>query len=708
MRINFHRSILSIIFLIILAILPACDGGGGGGSVNSNQVSLELGEEVLAGSSSVGTGNTILTVESDGDPIDGLEIDIPPAAYQETTTFTVSHTPIISNSDKKKYIDPVTPLITIKNGGEYSDEIITVKIPVTIEDGYHYMAFYYDEATGAHEGIPELEHDDTSITIATRHFSSLYVNRVQWTLLLENFDSGFKVKQDNWQFENPGTYLSPGGICSGMSITSLYYYLEKKKKESYPPLFGFYDIGSATLGIDDDQALKLCSTVQWWEGNFNNLYYKRWYNLGAQKSDLWTFLMFAHAIAKTGEPQYVSIYTPDGQSGHALVVYKKSGNDLYVADPNLPNDSSVKIEFDLAEGQTFGEALLNGTFKSFESQWNKGTEKIDFTKVFYIGKSALIDSDFSTLWNHLDNGTVPWNTYEDQSLYKDYPGYALKIIEKDNTGTERESILTDGYKTTNSLVKVKVETYDFDPRINVFYDDTLTLLDNSSGIIEVNLQDGKNDLGFYIEAELYSDVTKEKAWAWTDFKYLTIEREEEDVQTEASISVTNTLDMNVTVLINNEYPGGGSNSYLEPGETLKQVYGPGAYLIEVKTAGVVSSGKQLEYTRQINLNPGQAYVYDFETTQDCNAAKLTIVNKSPYRVKLYKNGDYWTNFSLDPNTESSTYLRVGESYSLDAKAPTWEGLCYSDCVYTCWDGPTFTLDCQGYTWTISGSGTTCP
>lgn len=181
--------------------------------------------------------------------------------------------------------------------------------------------------------------------------------------------------------------------------------------------------------------------------------------------------------------------------------------------------------------------------------------------------------------------------------------------------------------------------------------------------------------------------------------------------------MTNTLDRNVTVLINDEYPGGGSNAYLEPSDSLKQAYLPGTYTILVKSAGVVSNGKQLEYTRQINLSSGEAYVYDFESGQDCNYGKVTISNKTSDSVTLYLNGQGWAvngDASIGANEVKNAYLSPGETYSLSARRMSGGSgtICYGDgefqCIYSCWSGPTFTLDCQGATWTISGSGTTCP
>ncbi|MBC2714371.1 MAG: hypothetical protein HF978_03595 [Desulfobacteraceae bacterium] len=708
-----------------LFILPSCDGGGGGGSDSPNQVSLELGETTLHGSALVDATGSLLFIDNPDDPLNGLEIDIPEGAYQEETNFTVSHTPIISHSGDVS-LDPVTPLIKIENGGEYSDEIITVKIPVTIEDGYHYMAFYYNEATGKLEGIPEIEHDETSLTIATRHFSMLFINRIFWTYLLENTDSGFQVTKDNWQFTNLGTYLSPGGICSGMSVASLYYYTEKKKNLGQPQLFGRYNNGTSSLEIDDDQAIKLCSTIQdWWDFQYEAIKY--YFVKNDKMTPLWTYFMFAHSLLKTGEPQYVAIYPPKDDSkqdsGHALVVYKKSGNDFYVADPNYPKDKNTKIEFELgADGQSFEEGLANGKFKPYASLWNPKSKKVDFERVYYIGKDALIDADFNDLWNNLNNKTVPWNKKDDDTLGRNFPWYELKIIEKDATGTEKESALTDGYKTTNSVIKVKVEMDQYDPMINVFYEHT-GALDNHSEIVEVNLKSGDNNVGFQIEAELFSGVDEKKVWAWTDFKYFNIKLEEDTPDPpapleESSIIVKNTYDEKVLVNIyiwNGEwFKDLDKTITLEPGEkTTQPISEATEYKIVVRASGL--NPQEWRWQPTLDLSDAE-YTYDFFATQDCDFAKFTVTNQTQYRIHCSFDCDSeeegcgdresTSSFYLDANETDDAYLKPGIFYTLSAHASTGMPNCKGDECYVCWD-ETFKLNCQGNKTILSGSGTPC-
>lgn len=708
-----RKSFLFVIFLISLLILPACDGGGDDdNSGGANQVSLELGQEKVLGSVSAAVGGDRIFVDLEGDPIDGLEIAIPPGAYQESINFTISHQPITSHSGNE-YFDPVTPLITIENGGEYSDEIMTVKIPVTIEDGYHYMAFYYDEATGGLEGIPEVEHDETSLTIATRHFSKILLNRLGYEVTIGTYtvDSGFQVTKDNWQFKNLGTYLSGGGICSGMSIASLYYYTEKKKNLGEPQLFRRYDAETSSLGLDDALAIKLCSEAQVAKGGFDARSFEVWKEINKQKGDVWTYFLFIHAILLTGEPQYVSIYESGG-TGHALVVYKKSGNDLYVADPNYPEDATVKIEFDWSSDPSATDpSKLTGHFKPIQSQLNKDTDLINFTQVYYIGKTSVMDwSKLKDLWDELENKTVG----------KDFPDYDLKIIEKDASGIEREYLLTDGYETNNSVVKVKVEAFQFVPKINVFYEH-IGARDNHLEIVEVNLKSGDNELGFLIESERLSNLLDPLGWGWTDFKYINIKLDKEDTPAppapleESSIIVKNTYDekvlVNIGFWVGEWFRDLDKTITLETGETMTQLISePGEYRIIVRGYGL--NPQEWRWQPTIDLSD-QEYTYDFFATQDCNFAKYTVTNQTQY--------DFWWRFDcdsevegcesvsshhLDVNETDDAYLKPGIFYTLSVHASTGVPNCKGDECYVCWD-ETFKLNCQGGKTILTGSGTPC-
>ena len=98
-----------------------------------------------------------------------MQLQIPPNSYPNTRAFKVSSAPITGNTFKN--VNPISPMITIDNGGGYSEELMQVKIPVKIPDGHFAMGFLYDSKKGTLEAMLLVEEDANSITVATRHFS---------------------------------------------------------------------------------------------------------------------------------------------------------------------------------------------------------------------------------------------------------------------------------------------------------------------------------------------------------------------------------------------------------------------------------------------------------------------------------------------------------------------------------------------------------
>ena len=109
---------------------------------------ITVGETVEVTMETIGSDGGTITFNKPGDLLDGLVIEIPEGAYNEDTPFEISYSPIEEHS-MGDYFNPISPLITIENGGGYSEEIISVKIPANIPAEHFAMAFFYDEKTGS-------------------------------------------------------------------------------------------------------------------------------------------------------------------------------------------------------------------------------------------------------------------------------------------------------------------------------------------------------------------------------------------------------------------------------------------------------------------------------------------------------------------------------------------------------------------------------
>lgn len=516
MKLKMCTMALRAIFLVVF-LLFGCSGGGNGSDnttqapIGEETLTIELGEATIVKSSTVPASGAIITVSTLNDPLDGLEIDIPDGAYPVDTAFTISHNPILTHAGNPHF-NPVTPLITIENGGEYADKIMVLKIPVTIEDGFHYMAFYYDETIGRLEGIPELSHDETSLTIAIRHYSKVVVNKIELAkeLIEDSFDSGYRVMSDNWGFGNYGTYLTPEGMCSGMSTTSLYYYTMEKVLKGADDLYWSFFGRDPLWGVDDEDSIKLTSLVQYYEETDLVLveeYVKQKALNKSKVSDVWSYFMFIHGLKVTGQPQYAAIYNEDEKIGHALVIYKKEGDRLFIADPNAPTDDTVTLDFTwLVEDPV---ATPIGKWAPFEAQWNVGSAKVDFTKAYYFGQSALVNwTEMAELFDELKDGVVGGNHF---------PEYTLTVVDKDTDGNDVEYPLSPTYVAQNEVIKIKVASLmnpaDFDPDITAH--PTGSLLEvYGTDEVEITLNEGLNEIGLHIRHQT------DKVWA--DFQYVDI------------------------------------------------------------------------------------------------------------------------------------------------------------------------------------------
>jgi hypothetical protein len=494
---------------------------------------LVVGEPILIGDVVVpaGSGGT-LTVNAPETSIDGLAIELPAGAYDEDRTFEISYAEIQGHRFGEPF-HPISPLISIKNGGGYADEVLTVTIPVTVPDDHFAMAVLYNEQTGEVEGMPLLELTESSVTVWTRHFATssltseetgkqhdlssvgnMVVVSLKESALANQqvIDTGFRPGADDWEFINFGSYIAPGGHCAGQSITALWYYYEKKLAGG-SSLHEQYDQTSA-LWQDNPLGYRFASIVQEdlrWDGwLFDKLLSleidPKYHSLG--------WKAFATSMLLTGNPQFVGLsrqQTDGGWVGHAIVAHKISLTEgkLYVSDPNYPGQERV-IEF------------ANEQFTPYSTKQNASEpDAKGYTGVGYYATSSMIDWDKVTArWKEFQDGTIGTqapNTFPDYTLYRVVDG-------------EREP-LPDAFDTAVDSVIIELKCTACDQKLSgtdglqvlEVYDEEGTLLAKSSsatnGQAVVKLKSGTQRLGLYV-----TGATGGRA-KYVDFKWVTVNRQ---------------------------------------------------------------------------------------------------------------------------------------------------------------------------------------
>jgi len=509
--------------------------GPGPGPQQGVTGTFDLGPETPVGAQTVGPAGGVVVGAG------GLTITVPAGAHPAPTEYTVVSQQILGH-DFGPSVTPATPMYTVDNGGGYSDALITLDVPVVVPPEHIAIGFFYDQVTGELEAIPAVAMDDDSLTLVTRHFSTFFIDIIGIGSLpimapAPDVDSGFRPGVDDWQFRNLGSAAASGGHCAGQSLSAMWYY-DTQRRSGAPWLNGLYDNNGegATPGLweDDSQAYRLCSTVQ---GDYAAIWNAQGPELisrlsGSWKSGLWQFAQFLGAIHVTHQPQFVAMWSSKG-GGHAMVVYGGGLEGLWVADPNYPSQYRL-IPWDL-------DKLQLGPYSSGATAAELGTP---YETIAFIAKTALID--WPTLggrWAEFIAGNAGDSVF---------PGYAIKAAYDDDGGNRRERFFSDHLIVALDEVALGIDLPDpGDCRIPpvtgpahpcgarvTIYDGTApkgtvtctnpTDPTTCSAEVKVDLKEGDNDFGGYVEVErVITRVVDKKTeysreWRYVDFHDFTI------------------------------------------------------------------------------------------------------------------------------------------------------------------------------------------
>ena len=474
------------------------------GDINTDTKILEV-------TQSVDTSGGMVVVSKPGDPMDGLVIDVPSAAYSGNTTFSVSSAPITSQTFGSD-ITPVSPMIYVDDGGTYSNELMYIRVPVQVPSGDFAMGFIYDAATKQLEGMPLISTDSDSVTVGTMHFSNFFISTISKSLLNNNIDSGFRPGIDDWQFTNYGSYIAPDGHCEGQSLTALWYYYTQPDGKDLC-LYGRYDNNgnqpaTPSLWQDDSRGYRFCSVVQKdistavqndiSSSSFAN---DLWMNLGGKKwvqeNNRWkivdvpgigdeaTWDLFAYSMEATQEPQLVCIWSKD-DGGHVMICYRIKDGNLYIADPNYPNppdNTERRIEY--KDGKFTPYKLGDQAFETIQ----------------YYAKSTVVP------WDQI---AQHWAEFKDGTIGDDvFPAYTLYY--QDANGKLQE--LKDGYVSSSNKIWI-VADFGKDVGVTSIYRDGGLLPKDAK--FNIDLNPGDNKLGIYVQKEVGN------AFKYVDFQYINV------------------------------------------------------------------------------------------------------------------------------------------------------------------------------------------
>jgi hypothetical protein len=529
---SFCRGVATI---LLLGILTGCSGEASNTTSGAGNIipvpgsgTITKGSETVVTKASVSQTGGIVTVT--GSLMNGLALAVPSGSYADSRSFTISIAPVANHTFGEMF-NPISPIITVENGGGYSEEIMTVKIPVKVPVGHFAMGFIYNMNTNTLEGMPTIDQDATSITVATRHFSateqtagkittkgvaastsvakdlSIIISSIDEKLLNKDIDTHFRPGIDDWQFSNYGSFIASGGHCTGQSMAAMWYFYEHPDGADRT-LYGRYDNNgnlppTPELWEDDSLGYRFASVV-WKEMDWGSLSRKITEKYVA-KNDTNTWRLFAYSMLMTGQPQMTEIWNSPLGGGHAMVVYRIFNGHLYIADPNYPANTERRIEY------------ANGRFTPYNSGENseeiaKGNGKV-YDGITYVAKTALSDwSKIGARWAEVKNNTIGNDLF---------PTYTIE--RKDEDGSWK--ILSDGFVATNKLINIYINSA-ADGAVRVTREGVRVYRD-ANGTYE--LTPGINKLGIYFSGLLVDasgnpvlDSNNSKRYRYIDFTYVTV------------------------------------------------------------------------------------------------------------------------------------------------------------------------------------------
>jgi hypothetical protein len=421
---TFHFTALPLRTLVLVFMLvQGCDQGTPtslNDVIGRDSGMLSTGPAIQVHQASVPANGGIVTVSTGDSPLNGLTLTVPHDSYSSGMLVSISYAEIRGHRFGAHF-HPVTPLISIDNGGEFAATPMRLRIPVSGLGNRLPVAFYYDRTEGTLEALTPLERTFSYLDVAVRHFSSIVVSAADIDVIqnIGGFTTMFDPAVNGWSFANHGTYPEPKGICAGMSIGAAHFF----KGFRGSPLAGLFDNDrywwpTPTIWQDDASGMKFCAELQ---RTFvtHNTFWSEYTPLIPilQSSDEDHFWSLCYSMFIINQPQFIYLEKkgdPDA-GAHAIIAYdftvSASEGRISIYDPNYDRKSG-EIIFDRA----------SATFRPYTSSTNVNAIQqgytFDYDVIRFIPLSTMCDlREIDRIWKKIGDGSIGNGQYPEYELY---------------------------------------------------------------------------------------------------------------------------------------------------------------------------------------------------------------------------------------------------------------------------------------------------
>ncbi len=378
--------------------LSLSDALGGAGTITTGPWTQLVETTIPAG------GGTV-SVPAAG-PIGGARITVPVGSYSTSQRFVVS-TAEITGHRLGAHFSPVSPLISVSNGGGFSNTMMRLRIPLTIPASTGVMAFYYDPRTGELEGIPTIARGADYLEVGVRHFSLIVLSAFQKEALIDGgmFDTDFDPKVNGWSFENLGTYAQPTGICAGMSIGAAYFFRQFKATVRVQSWFDNHGLWWPTPDFWQDDAGAIKFTTQIQRTFVQNRDWSSYTPIidAPEEDRFWNII---YSLLVINQPQVVYLRESTGANpvAHAVLAtgytISSTGATLTIYDPNYP-DNTTQLTYDLGTN-TFAPFTSSTSAEALRQGHTFNFGHVAFMPLSTFAPAAELDA----LWGAVQDGTI--------------------------------------------------------------------------------------------------------------------------------------------------------------------------------------------------------------------------------------------------------------------------------------------------------------
>ncbi|MBO0953021.1 PKD domain-containing protein [Fibrella forsythiae] len=501
---------------------------------------LTVGESKAGVSQQIGARGGVVQISDPASPLNGFKIEVPSGAYAENRVFNVSYAPL-QKHDFGPDFTALSPLITVENGGDFAQLPMSISIPIQLPANHQACVFMFDD-TGDFSVLPTRNLLPSQITVDASHFTQttpakggrtgiekgrklLVVSSRTDILNAVKYNTGFKPGVDDWGFPNYGSYAYPDGLCSGMAVTSLWYFNYKRNqsgngslrtdKTLSNPYFEKPDdlfVKNRYWGLNDT-GIKFASMVQVVKSSLISNFYK---NIIGFIPDAYTYynMAFYFKYNKNAKPDYMLINRKDGSGSHAILIVGKTVNGLLVADPNKTEVSELKFS--------------NFTFEDYLA-----TQNLNDLPSVYNGFYLIPEIDYKPVeekWKEVENRTIG------QGCFPDYSSYEL-ITENKKTKFKNDLLIFSDFSLSNPNKSTKARLYAVDAsnKVSPLGEDTVGKI--------YSIPNGTRKIGILATATTSRDCAgnepTSKGFQWAGVTWYTVQAEKLTIKALEDISIEN-------------------------------------------------------------------------------------------------------------------------------------------------------------------------